>query len=62
MNAERLENTFSRSTREIDFVKAFSVNATNPNPDLPSQTLIQRIPITYIGLQAGLVYQLKLIW
>ncbi len=59
VNEQRLENTFSRSAREIDFVKAFSVNASNPNPDMPSQTLIQRIPITYIGLQAGLVYQLK---
>ena len=59
VNAERLEKTFSRSAREVDFVKAFSVNATNPNPDLPTQTLVQRIPITYIGLQAGLVYQLR---
>ena len=59
VNEQRLENTFSRSARETDFVKAFSVNASNPNPDMPSQTLIQRIPITYIGLQAGLVYQLK---
>ncbi len=59
VNAERLEKTFSRSAREVDFVKAYSVNTTNPNPNLPSQTLIQRIPITYIGLQAGLVYQLQ---
>ncbi len=59
VDSKSLENTFPRSAREIEFVKSFSVNVTNPNPNMPSQTLIQRIPITYIGLQAGLVFQLK---
>ncbi len=52
-----LENTFPVSMRELEFVKSFSTSA-NTDPNQPSQTIIQRIPISYIGLQMGLVFQL----
>ena len=52
-----LENTFPVSMRELEFVKSFSTSY-NPDPNRPSQTIIQRIPISYIGLQIGLVFQL----
>lgn len=52
-----LENTLTRSTRETEFVKSFS-SGTATDPDKPAQTIIQRIPISYIGLQAGISFQL----
>lgn len=52
-----LENTLTRSTRETEFVKSFSSGAA-VDPNKPSQTIIQRIPISYIGLQAGVSFQL----
>ncbi len=52
-----MENTLPRSAREIEFVKSFSSSASS-DPDKPSQTIIQRIPISYIGLQAGICFQL----
>jgi hypothetical protein len=52
-----LENTFPVSMRELEFVKSFSTSY-NADPNRPSQTIIQRIPISYIGLQIGLVFQL----
>lgn len=52
-----MENTLSRSVREIEFVRSFSSD-TQTDPDKPSQTIIQRIPISYIGLQAGICLQL----
>jgi hypothetical protein len=53
-----LENTFPVSMRELEFVKSFSASNNN-DPGRPSQTIIQRIPISYIGLQTGLVFQLQ---
>ena len=57
VNKIHLENTFPVSMRELEFVKSFSTSY-NIDPDHPSQTIIQRIPISYIGLQIGLVFQL----
>ena len=58
VNDANLENTLSRSQREVVFVNSFS-SGGNANPDMPSQTLIQRIPISYIGLQAGICIPIK---
>jgi hypothetical protein len=52
-----MENTLSRSVREIEFVKSFS-SGTVTDTNKPSQTIVQRIPISYIGLQAGICFQL----
>ena len=45
------------NSRELVFVRSFtSTNTYDPNR--PAQTLIQRIPITYLGLQVGLAWPL----
>lgn len=51
------ENNYSTSERELVFVKSFTNNSSDVDPDKPSKTIIQRIPITYLGLQAGLSFQ-----
>jgi hypothetical protein len=55
---QRMENTLPRSVREVEFVKSFSSDAAS-DPNKPAQTIIQRIPISYIGLQAGISLQIK---
>jgi len=52
-----MENSLPRSIREIEFVPSFSSDSNN-DPNRPSQTIVQRIPISYIGLQAGICLQL----
>lgn len=52
-----IEGNLPVSMRELDFVKSYSANAANADPNQPSQTIIQRIPISYIGIQTGLVFQ-----
>lgn len=59
LNEQRLENGLPTSQRELEFVKSYSTTVTNPDPNKPSQTIIQRIPITYVGLQAGITYYIK---
>ena len=59
VDEKHLENTFSTSQREVVFVKSFTDNPNDVNPNAPTQTIIQRIPITYIGLQVGIAFQLK---
>ena len=54
-----LENTFPVSVRELEFVKSFSSDSDNSDPNKPSQTIVQRIPIDYIAFQLGLAFQLK---
>ncbi len=56
---QHLENNLPLSFREVRFVKSFSEDMSNPNPNRPSQSIIQRIPISYVGLQAGISFQLK---
>jgi hypothetical protein len=58
VNGEHIEDSFPVSMREVEFVKSFSVNTAANDPNVPSQTIIQRIPISYVGLQAGLSFQL----
>ena len=58
VDGKHIENTFPVSMGEIEFVKSFSANAAANDPNVPSQTIIQRIPISYVGLQAGFSFQL----
>lgn len=58
VNKTHLENTLPLSMRELEFVRSFSATGNN-DPGRPSQTIIQRIPISYVGLQMGLVFQLQ---
>ena len=50
-------NSLPVSLRELQFVKTYTTNNNTLDPDMPSQTLTQRIPITYVGVQLGLVFQ-----
>ena len=59
VDKQHIENNFPVNMRVLEFVKSFSSNFNNNNPNKPSQTIIQRIPITYIGVQVGLAFQLK---
>jgi hypothetical protein len=59
VNGTDLKNSLSISERELEFVKSYSTSFLNRNPDQPSQTLVQWIPITYVGKQMGLAFQLK---
>lgn len=59
MNEQHLENDLPRSARELEFVKSYTTNNNTADPNRPSQTIIQRIPITYLGLQAGITYYIK---
>ncbi|MEO6730831.1 MAG: hypothetical protein ABIN01_06415 [Ferruginibacter sp.] len=56
--ADRL-NTLSLNARQVNFVKSFTQDFSNYDPNRPSQSLVQRIPLSYIGLQVGLTFQLK---
>lgn len=51
-------NTLPVSMRELEFTNVVTVYSTGTSPDKPSQALIQRIPITYLGAQLGLAFQL----
>jgi len=59
VNGTDLKNTLPVSDRELEFVKSYTTNFLNRNPDQPSLALVQRIPITYVGAQMGLAFQLK---
>ncbi|CAN5531611.1 hypothetical protein BH11BAC3_BH11BAC3_40190 [soil metagenome] len=60
VNNKDMKNSLPISMRELVFVKSFTDNSnSNSNPNMPTQTLIQRIPITYIGAQAGITIQLR---
>lgn len=58
VDKQHMENSFPVSQRELLFVRSFSSNSANNDPNKPSETIIQRIPISYVGLQVGLAYQL----
>ena len=57
INNNELKNTLPVSMRELEFVKTYTTNNNTLDPDMPSQTLTQRIPITYVGVQFGLAFQ-----
>ena len=50
-------NNLTRNEREIDFEKDFRTDNWIPDPNQPNKAVTQRIPITYVGMQAGLVYR-----
>lgn len=57
VNGKEMVNTLPASSREIDFEKEFNANGTATDPNLPSRAVTQRIPITYVGVHAGIVYR-----
>ncbi|MEO7766399.1 MAG: hypothetical protein ABIS01_03195 [Ferruginibacter sp.] len=57
VNQKDMTNTLSVNVRELDFVNSFIANLNEVNPNKPSQTLVQRLPISYVGGQVGLAFQ-----
>lgn len=49
-------NTLSQSEKEIVFEKSFT-SGENSNPNMPTIATYQKFPITYAGLQLGLIYR-----
>jgi hypothetical protein len=50
-------NNLTVNEKEIDFEKNFRTEDWIPDPNKPNKAVTQRIPITYVGLQAGIVYR-----
>lgn len=50
-------NNLTVNQKEIDFEKDFQTSTWVPDPNKPDKAVTQRIPITYVGIQAGLVYR-----
>ena len=57
VNENNLTNTLSESEKVIEFKNTYSTNQQNANPNQPAESVVQRIPITYVGLQAGFAYR-----
>lgn len=58
VNGNNLTNTLSESEKIIEFKNNYLSTQQNADPNQPSVTVVQRIPITYVGLQAGFAYRL----
>ena len=56
-NGENLLNSLPVNQKEILFLKNFTATNGPADPNLPAETLSQTIPITYVGLQAGITYR-----
>lgn len=57
VDGKEMVNNLTVSEKEIDFEKNFRTDNWIPDPNKPNRAVTQRIPITYLGLQAGLVYR-----
>src|SRR5450432_3518546 len=57
VNGQEMVNNLTVSEKEIDFEKNFQTDNWIPDPNKPDKAITQRIPITYAGLQAGIVYR-----
>ncbi|RYE21212.1 MAG: hypothetical protein EOP45_09885 [Sphingobacteriaceae bacterium] len=59
VNGKDMLETLSTSQRLIEFSTSFTESQqANPDPATPSRAITERIPITYVGFQAGLTYRL----
>lgn len=57
VNNTEMVNTLARMDRELLFERNLSSTDLTPNPNQPTRTIIQRIPITYVGAQVGFAYR-----
>ncbi|MEO5684338.1 MAG: hypothetical protein ABIQ88_16985 [Chitinophagaceae bacterium] len=57
VDGTEMVNNLTVSEKEIDFEKNFQTDEWIPDPNKPNKAVTQRIPITYVGMQAGLVYR-----
>lgn len=54
VDGQELVSTLPVSDKELMFERNLSSDQVISNPDQPMRTIIQRIPITYVGMQAGI--------
>ena len=57
VNGVQMINTLPVMDKELKFERDLSSNDISSNPDQPMRTIIQRIPITYVGAQFGFAYR-----
>jgi hypothetical protein len=57
LSGKDVVSTVPESEREIYFSTDFRDNAWTPDQDKPGKAITQRIPITYVGMQAGLAWR-----
>lgn len=58
INNQEMVETLPLRDRELQFERNLSSSDLTVGPNQPTRTIIQRIPITYVGVQAGLAYKL----
>ena len=57
VNGLEMANALSVREREIEFRKDFIDTQAAVDPNQPQQAVVQRFPISYVGLQVGLAYR-----
>jgi hypothetical protein len=57
VNGQEMVGTLPLMDRQLKFERNLSSDESNQDPNQPSKTIIQRIPITYVGAQIGLAYR-----
>jgi len=57
VNGKEMVGTLPASAREVDFEKEYNATGVSVDPNQPSRAITQRIPITYVGMNAGIVYR-----
>ncbi len=57
VDGQNMESSLPMSQREVYFRKDFQTSGTGSDPNRPGEAATQRLPITYVGLQAGVVYR-----
>lgn len=57
VNGQDMQASLPMSQREVYFKKDYQTDGQAQNPNQPGQGTVQRLPITYVGLQLGLVYR-----
>jgi hypothetical protein len=50
-------NTIPVFQREIEFKKTIASSDVNQSPNMPSKAVVQRFPVTYVGVQSGIAYR-----
>ncbi len=57
VDGREMVNNLTINEKQIDFEKDFKTDEWIPDPNKPNKAVTQRIPITYVGMQAGIVYR-----
>lgn len=57
MNGREMINTLSQSEKEIVFKESYSSEDVSTNPNQPTIAIYQKFPITFAGMQAGIIYR-----